>query len=96
MAADLALLRAQLARGLLRRVNNSGLTVIVSLALVMASYRAASALDVSGPIAVVARDWSSATAARRPNARVTEERWSSSGCCCMLRGDQGENARQSG
>jgi CPA1 family monovalent cation:H+ antiporter len=43
-----------LARRLLHRVDNSGLAVIVSLALVMASYRAASALDVSGPIAVVA------------------------------------------
>ncbi len=43
-----------LARGLLRRVDNSGLVLIVSLALVMATYRAANALDVSGPIAVVA------------------------------------------
>lgn len=36
------------------RIEDGGLALIVSLALVMVSYRVAAALDVSGPIAVVA------------------------------------------
>jgi CPA1 family monovalent cation:H+ antiporter len=43
-----------LAWRVLTRVNDGGLALIVSLALVLVSYRAADALGVSGPIAVVA------------------------------------------
>ena len=43
-----------LGRRVLARVHDGGLALIVSLALVLVSYRAADALGVSGPIAVVA------------------------------------------
>jgi CPA1 family monovalent cation:H+ antiporter len=43
-----------LARRLLARIDHGGLALTVSLALVLVSYRAADALGVSGPIAVVA------------------------------------------
>ena len=51
--AALGLAAGFLARRLLRRIDHSGLMLTVSLALVFGSYRAAAALDLSGPIAVV-------------------------------------------
>jgi Na+:H+ antiporter len=53
-----------LARRALRRIDEPGLVLIVSLALVLVSYRAADALGVSGPIAVVAAGLAFAPAAQ--------------------------------
>ena len=52
--AMLGIAAGLLARRVLARVDGDGLALIVSLALVLVSYRAADALGVSGPIAVVA------------------------------------------
>ena len=52
--ALLGIVAGLLARRMLARVDDGGLALIVSLALVLVSYRAADAFGVSGPIAVVA------------------------------------------
>ena len=52
--AALGIAAGLLARAAVARIDNAGLALIVSLALVLVSYRAADALGISGPIAVVA------------------------------------------
>jgi CPA1 family monovalent cation:H+ antiporter len=51
--AALGVVTGFLAALLMRRVNDDGLLLLISLALVLGSYRIANVLDLSGPIAVV-------------------------------------------
>jgi CPA1 family monovalent cation:H+ antiporter len=51
--AALGIVTGFLAALLMRRVNDDGLLLLISLALVLGSYRIANVLDLSGPIAVV-------------------------------------------
>lgn len=68
-----------LAQRVLARIESSGLALIISLALVLVSYRAADALGVSGPIAVVAAGLAfgrgAASGAEESEARPVTQFW---------------------